>query len=355
MVRSYVVVFLMAYYGMTMNAKSPAVVHTDTASSPRFPVSSLGPSDGTTIMMVPHSYLALDRQAKEKLQSLIRHVLVIGWIRDEVIDDLLNDSQCMDWIHQSMCHPSLSAVYNYEWLEIMGDAIINRHLVWYIAKRFPQLRTPEGVKIIARLKINLVSKQTLSEISIRLGLPSCIRYQQETVPSRCLPSLYEDVLEALFAALELSMNHLYGEGAGSLVTFRLLGEIFDLWPISLAYEDLFDPITRLKETLDLFHGTLGQMRYSTERCVDNTHLVSISFTRWQPHMSIGVGQHTNMERAKQIASRQALTVLHHHGFSRRVHEYYQQIQSPFLWPLTIIRKYPFLRASSPPFRKEFGK
>ena len=44
---------------------------------------------------------------------------------------------------------------NYEPIEILGDSIVNCCIVWYLSRRFPQLNCQDGVKIIARLKIDM--------------------------------------------------------------------------------------------------------------------------------------------------------------------------------------------------------
>ena len=52
----------------------------------------------------------------------------------------------------------------------MGDLTINKFIVNYSYKRFPQLKCTEGVKVVARLRINYGSRQSFSEIAEKLGI-----------------------------------------------------------------------------------------------------------------------------------------------------------------------------------------
>ena len=47
-------------------------------------------------------------------------------------------------------HKSINELYNYEYYEWMGDSTANNCVCWYLTTRFPQLKQPKAVKILAR-------------------------------------------------------------------------------------------------------------------------------------------------------------------------------------------------------------
>ena len=80
-----------------------------------------------------------------------------------------------------------------------------------ISRRFPRLDCPEGVKVIARLKINLVSKKSFAEFGNVLGFWKFISADQETRENKMKPTL-EDVFEAFVGAMseDLGKDHCDG-------------------------------------------------------------------------------------------------------------------------------------------------
>ena len=172
----------------------------------------------------------------------------------------------MDLYTQAYTHPSVDPENNYESLEILGDSVINQCIVWYLYRRFPKLNHPLGVKVIARLKINLVSKQQFFEIARDLGMWDFIRADAETRQTKMKPTL-EDVLEAFFGATGLLLDQVK-MGLGNVVSYKIIKTLLDRIDISLRYEDLYDPITRLKETIDFYKGELGQIVYEDVKNIE---------------------------------------------------------------------------------------
>jgi dsRNA-specific ribonuclease len=70
--------------------------------------------------------------------------------------------------------------YNYEPFEQMGDSTIGKFIVWSSYEKFPQLRgKSEAVEIVARMKINLGSKDNLYQIAENLGFWPFISASEE--------------------------------------------------------------------------------------------------------------------------------------------------------------------------------
>ena len=104
--------------------------------------------------------------------SLIRSVITKGNLKQKYIEPLLNEEN-MEIFSQVFTHKSVYTDtrpnYNYEVYEQLGDVSANKFIVWYMYKRFPQLNCLEGVKIVARLRINYGAKQSFYRIAENLG------------------------------------------------------------------------------------------------------------------------------------------------------------------------------------------
>lgn len=259
----------------------------------------------------------------------IREVLSLSNLKKKYIDKI-TDKAGMELYEQAFTHASISDT-NYEWLEILGDSTLNKCIVWYINDRFPQLRNAGGVKVIARLKINLVSKNNFSEIAERLGFLPFIRYNEDNMKNKTfnIRSLLEDTLEAFFGATEILIDRIVSPGAGYGICYHLLKHIMDPIPISLKYEDLYDPITRLKETFDIFRSQpqmWGQVFYDNDRR-DGIQYVTV----YQSDRATGrraILAHANaptLDEAKQKAASTAIEVLAKRGFRRPIPDYYKTL------------------------------
>jgi hypothetical protein len=153
----------------------------------------------------------------------------------------------------------------------MGDVVINHFIVSYFYRRFPQLDCANCVKVIARLRINYVSGESFASIAENLNFwpfisarespptPTPVRgknkkdpYYTQKYRSRDKKSLLEDVFEAFIGCTEYLLDKEFRPGVGYGIVYDILENIFNEKSISLAYEDLIDPKTRLKETKDLY-------------------------------------------------------------------------------------------------------
>jgi dsRNA-specific ribonuclease len=75
----------------------------------------------------------------------------------------------------------------------------------------------------------------------------------------------EDVFEAFFGTTQKLVDSEIRMGVGYSICYNIIQNLFEKMPISLKYEDLYDPKTRLKEVFDYFKDTIGQIKYENER------------------------------------------------------------------------------------------
>jgi dsRNA-specific ribonuclease len=231
-------------------------------------------------------------------------------------------------------HSSIHPEKNYEYYEILGDVTCNKCVVWYLKERFPQLQNCNGVKVIARLRINLVSKKNFAEIAEKLGFEEYISCSRE-VKDQKGKSLLEDVFEAFFGATELLIDSILGIGSGYGICYRILNSIFDEIPISLKYEDLYDPITRLKETFDFYRQQIpgrqcnliwGNMTWENIKTEKGqvVHLYQYDKTSNKKKL-LTTSEAAILDDAKQMAAIQYLQFLSEKGIKRPIPEYYSTI------------------------------
>ena len=187
-------------------------------------------------------------------QSFVQGLLKKSGLKKKYVE-AMTDPTGMALYSRAFTHQSIHSEQNYEFLEILGDVTCNKIVVWYIKDRFPVLQNTAGVKVIARLRINLVSKKNFSLLAEKLGFDDFISCEKE-IKEQKGKALLEDTFEAFFGATEMLLDSLVHPGAGYGICFKILKSIFDELPISLKYEDLYDPITRLKETFDFYRSNL---------------------------------------------------------------------------------------------------
>jgi dsRNA-specific ribonuclease len=193
----------------------------------------------------------------DKFRELIRNILSLGKMKKHYID-MITDEEGMKMYDMAFTHYTIDENNNYEFIELLGDSTLNKSVVWYVSRRFPELGCAQGVKILARLKINLVSKEIFAGIATKLGLWDFISADVEIRQTKMKP-LLEDVLEAFFGTTEYLLdkkmkNTIYGTGYA--ICYQIISKLLDNENISLKYEDLYDNKTRLKETLDMIRAKI---------------------------------------------------------------------------------------------------
>ncbi len=104
--------------------------------------------------------------------------------------------------HTSYARESEDVDNDYERLEFLGDSVIGLYVVEYLYNSFPAMAEGDMTKI----KSDVVSQATLSEVATELGLNRLLNLGKGEVLShgRRKPSILSDTYEALVAAIYLS-------------------------------------------------------------------------------------------------------------------------------------------------------
>lgn len=272
-----------------------------------------------------------------KFFNFIRHLLNKGNLKQMYIN-FLTDKDAMDMYAKAFTHPTADPDNNYEMFEKLGDATCNKAIVWYIYKKIPKLSSkPQGVMLLSRISHVLRSKDTFANIAMKLGFEEFISSgsmiikggEMKRVMHVKRNSVLEDCFEAFFGVTEYLIDFRIREGVGFAIVQDVIKAVLDETPFpSIKYEDLFDPITRLKELFDfqkfiLKDGTvsgLGSFKY-IDGTVDETRQLKSVLVEYTDKMNqkkiIATGQGAIKDTAKEYAAEVALKYFKNIGFEKK--------------------------------------
>ena len=266
----------------------------------------------------------------DKFKNLIKNILEKGNLKDKYISFLLNDENLQKY-DQAFTAISANKEKNYEFYEQMGDLTINNFIVKYSYKIFPQLKCTEGVKVVARLRINYGSRQSFSDIADKLNIWDYISADEEE-RSRKKKDLLEDCLESFIGCTEYILDEKYCQGVGYGIVYNILSNIFDNIHMSIDYDDLYDYKTRLKELFDIY-SILGKIEYIDSRTetlaistiyrvpcgISNLPLknngINIPRKEWE---CLGYGHASKKSDAQQKAAQESLKILNKKGYKKEI-------------------------------------
>ena len=272
-------------------------------------------------------------------KDLINNVLKRGNIKSKY-RKMLTEDKSMEVYASAFTSELVDPDNNYQVLEQIGDLSGNKFIVNYMYERFPQLDCAEGVKVVARLRINYGAKQSFSEIARKLGFWPFISATND-LRQRKMKPLLEDVFEAFLGATERILDRKKRVGVGYAIVYDMLANIFDEMDISLRYENLYDAKTRLKELFDLHGDKLGPLVYkeNKQEPVTYSSVFRVQGGKYQErpdgtfnknkiingcYIKIGQGSAALKADAQQSAASDALKTLNNQGWFKPVPMIYQR-------------------------------
>lgn len=257
----------------------------------------------------------------EEFRSFIRRALSFSHLQEHLYDLILTD-EGLELYDQAFTHRTIHPQQNYEIFEFLGDVTVNKCIAWYLCKRFPHLMRPEGVKILTRIKSNLISKKSLASFAKQLHFWDFVSASTE-IRTMKMDKTLEDVFEAFIAVTEILVDKLIKQGAGFCVCYRLISNLLDTREISLSYETLFDAKTRIKEIFDYFGSKLGTLKYEV-KSLDRFHHISATVRLPDGEVKfLGKGSAPIKVDAEQKASEEAIKTLSIMGFTKPLSDDYK--------------------------------
>jgi dsRNA-specific ribonuclease len=215
-----------------------------------------------------------------EFKKIMNNLFQLADLKQQYVDLLLSEDNMAEF-GKAFTACSAHDSNNYEVYEQRGDVALGHFLVAYFYDRFPALNCPEGVKVVARLKINYGSKNNLCKISQELGFWPLISASVEN-RSRNMKKLLEDTFEAFIGCVEFIIDRQFTRGVGYAIVYKIMAAIFRKIPISLAYTSLYDAKTRLKQLVDLHRTQIGELVYREERndLIVISRVYSVGGTMW---------------------------------------------------------------------------
>jgi ribonuclease-3 len=108
------------------------------------------------------------------------------------------------FLHKSVLHnTTLQSFESNERLEFLGDAVLDSVISHFLYYKFP--KKDEGY--LTKLRSRLVSRQTLNNLALKIGLQEIIQSNLERVSK----SIYGDALEALIGAIFLDKGYVFAQ------------------------------------------------------------------------------------------------------------------------------------------------
>ena len=171
----------------------------------------------------------------------------------------LTTGQNLEEFRRAFTHKSANPKINYDYYEIFGDTTVNEFVAYYIPERLPEITS---VRWITRIKHTLVSAKVLGAMAIDIGMDKymltgqefeVLKRQATSTPeaSKKLWKIMSDLVEAFCGCLVMRIQLMgHPRGAGIEVAHRFLRSFFSQIQIPTEFEEVFDAVSRLKETYE---------------------------------------------------------------------------------------------------------
>lgn len=265
-------------------------------------------------------------------KSLINNLLIKGKIKQKYIDILLNETN-MKLYGNMFTSDLVDPVNNYQYYETIGDAVAGNFIVNYSFRRFPFIKSAEGVQIAAAIVIEYGAKKTFNKISEDLGFWPFITSTMES-RNRNKIDLLEDVFEAFIGGTSTILDDQIKNGVGYAICYDILKNIFDNIEMDLRYEVLFPAKTRLKELFDVYKE-LGQLKYEESYFTNHLgHRITTSIVykvdqRTGARVELGRGVGAIKDSAQPKAAQEAYLSLTSKGYKKTRAPIYEYIDEMY--------------------------
>jgi dsRNA-specific ribonuclease len=263
----------------------------------------------------------------QTFKDLLIKIFNFSGLSQEYVNRYVNDIT-LPFFNMAFTSSTANEQFNYEPFEQMGDSTIGKFIVWNSYEKFPQLRgKPEAVEIVARMKINLGSKDNLAHIAEDLGMWHFISASEET-RHRFKKKLLEDAFEALIGVIEFVI-HDYTDsksqpGLAYQIVYTLLSTLFEPYTLKIDYNTLVDSKNRLKGVFDQYKEQLGtEAKYTSERIIKNDKYIFITKIYDKNDNFLGEGTASLKKDAEKKASEMAIQTLERKGFKKIIPSLYE--------------------------------
>lgn len=267
--------------------------------------------------------------------SLIINLLKRGKLKKEYIVKILKDGGLEEY-EKVFTSKKADENNNYEFYEFLGDLIANTTILWWMARKFPELRKASAVRILARMKITYGSKKVFSVISEKqLGFWDFITARQDERDTQ-KKSLLEDVLEGFLGLTNELIDSKIHMGAGYAICYNIIESLLDenmklpigkqFVEIALEQSVLEDPITIIKQDIEDYFRP-GKIIYECPERQEDELLTTckLIIEREGKKYEIAEAKGSKKVTAKENVARESIKILYKIGFKKNIPEIYRKV------------------------------
>ena len=177
-----------------------------------------------------------------------------GNINEQTVLQLL-DEQGLERVKMAFTHSSMVNEKNYEFFEMLGDRSVNKAIIWYMHRRFPEIENSEKAPMyMTELKKKYENKRNFGAWARKLGFEPFIRYRELSYVEgknikkiRMNDSMLEDAFEAFCGVLEDLIDSRIGIGVGYGFVYNIITSLLDEEYVTTDLNKLVDVKTQVKE------------------------------------------------------------------------------------------------------------
>ena len=265
-------------------------------------------------------------------QQFIHSLLKRAKLKDSVIEEIWGVPKYRKMFEDAFTHKSFnsSAKSNYEKVETLGDLVINMAIVNYVIGKFPDIVSAHW---LSNIKHRLISGKSFARFADEVGmfphiklsweardeLEARLKEQKEKMgrsylDDKIYTSLLEDVFEAFCGTLQLVVDDKSGlvAGPGYAVCYEFTKSFLDKIEIPRTVEEVFDPISRVKEIYDSNGWPSKTEEMTKMRKLENNDF-QVTYVTTFPGQSrvtfLGTGMASNKVDARREAAINTLKIL----------------------------------------------
>lgn len=187
---------------------------------------------------------------EQSLKEFLIKFLSKGSVSDSWIQQL-TEANCSQVYKLAITHKSKSND-NYEEFEMFGDSTLNHAILFWIRSRYPEIK---NVNWLTKIKHYLVSTKIIGSLGKNLGIQDLVIYDSDSISrdSEDFEKIVEDVMESMLGATMICITEKFklDYGVGYQICHNIVSTLLDELNPALEYENIWDPVTILKEMYDV--------------------------------------------------------------------------------------------------------
>jgi dsRNA-specific ribonuclease len=180
-----------------------------------------------------------------------------GNINESAAQSLL-DEKGLERFKMAFTHSSVVGETSYEFFEMLGDRSVNKAIIWYMHRRFPEIEKNEkSAMYMTQLKIKYENKRNFGAWARKLSFDEYIQYTELSYVEgkyikkvRVNDSMLEDAFESFCGVLEDLIDSRIGIGVGYGIVYNIVTSLLDEEYITTDLRQLVDVKTQVKELLE---------------------------------------------------------------------------------------------------------